>query len=78
MKFSTTHFEGLKLAIEKSCIDLIESKKNYEDLDLSETRYLWDIFWVTGFHKDPDFREASYKDMHIETAIKKAIVELTK
>lgn len=78
MKFSATHFEGLKSAIEKSGIDLVQSKKNYEERELSETKYLWDIFWAVGFHKDPSFREASYKDTHIQTAIKKAIVELIK
>lgn len=78
MKFSTTHFEALKSEIEKSGIDLIETKKNYEEKGLSETRYAWDIFWAVSFHKYPGFREASYKDTHIETATKKAIVELTK
>lgn len=76
MKFSTVHFEGLKSAIQTSGIDLVQTKKNYQDKDLSETRYLWDIFWATGFHKDPSFREANYKDSHIQTAIKKAIIEL--
>tara|TARA_R110000868_G_scaffold303201_1_gene563715 strand:+ start:43 stop:282 length:240 start_codon:yes stop_codon:yes gene_type:complete len=76
MKFSTTHFEGLKSEIEKSGIDLIQTKKNYEEKGLSETRYVWDIFWAVSFHKFPNFREASYKDAHIETAIKKAINEI--
>ncbi len=78
MKFSNIHFESLKSSIASSDIDLTQTKKRYDVLGYSETRFLWDIFWATSFHKDPSFREANYKDLHIQTAIKKAILELTK
>ena len=78
MKFNNIHFESLKSSIASSDIDLKQTKKRYDDLGYSETRFLWDIFWATSFHKDPSFREANYKDLHIQTAIKKAILELTK
>lgn len=78
MKFSSAHFESLKSSIASSDIDLKQTKKRYDDLGHSETRFIWDIFWATSFHKDPSFREANYKDSHIQTAVKKAILEITK
>lgn len=77
MKFTDNHYEALKSAIASKQIDLLKAKKEYEENGLSNQRYLWDIFWFSGYSTNASFREASYKDTHIETAVKKAVLELT-
>lgn len=77
MKFSNEHYEGLKAAIASKEIDLLETKKQYDSKGLSEARMLWDLFWFCGYSKNDSFRAAHYKDSHIETAIRKAVSELT-
>ena len=76
MKFSNEHFTGLKKAIKASMIDLAKTRKQYQDKNLSDTRFLWDIFWASNYHKEEDFRNSHYLDSHIQTAIKNAVKEL--
>lgn len=76
MKMSQEHFETLKTAIEPLVPNF---KAHYEALKVNpkvkdlETRFLWDVFWAanvqTRYHWD-------YKDAHIQTAVKKAVIEL--
>lgn len=76
MKFSNEHFDGLKMAIKKSLIDIAATRKQYKEKGHSETRFLWDIFWASHYSHDESFRQSDYLDTHIQTAIKKAVKEL--
>lgn len=78
MKFTNDHYEALKSAIASKQIDLLKAKKEYEENGLSEQRYLWDLFYYSGYNTNVSFREARYKDSHIETAVKRVVLDLTK
>ena len=78
MKFSATHYNELKQAIINCDINIAQSIENYKSKGLSNQRLLWDIFWCSNFSKNDSFRAASYKDAHIETALKNILFELTK
>jgi len=60
MKFSTEHFAGLKKAIKNTMIDFAATRKEYKEKNLSDTRFLWDIFWASAYHKNEDFRQRKW------------------
>lgn len=76
MKFSTEHYSDLKKAIANSCVDLKATKEAYKEKGLSDTRFIWDIFWASRWSQTDAGRAADYMDTHIQTATKTAINEL--
>lgn len=78
MKFSAQHYNELKQAIINCDIDIAQSIDNYKSKGLSIQRLLWDIFWLSKYSKNDNFRAAHYNDSHIETALKNIVSELTK
>ena len=77
MKFTKEHFEKLKAAIKANCPDVAAMKSDYLNKGRSETKFLWDLFWLSKYNMDQEFRDSDYTDKNIETAMKKAVRDLT-
>jgi hypothetical protein len=79
MKFTSKHLESLKIAIIESDINIKEMKLKYNIEGKSETRFLWDLFWMSKWTKKEHkhYYEGDYNDSHIQTAIKSIVKELT-
>ena len=73
MKFTPEHYQTLK-----SCIKEVIQLPILQKGEKSETRYLWDIFWASGWsHKfNEQYHEGDYLDSHIQTAVKNIVKEL--
>jgi hypothetical protein len=85
MKFTTEHYNILKNRVADLGIDkLKQAKAEYKEKGLSETRFLFDVFYASktkigdgiGLSSNCGI-EGDYNDNHIETAMKKVISELT-
>ena len=80
MKMATPDFEALKAAI--TPLDTEERRNDYRDgrfpradkvHDL-EVRYRWDLYWaVGGLRRVLAGVEHSYKDAHIDTALRRIV-----
>lgn len=77
MKIKKEHYESLKKCIKDTGFNLKHLKEEYNRRELSETRFLWDLFWRSNW--STNYREYYnlYNDTHIETAIRKAVKELS-
>lgn len=83
MKFSDKHYNSLKNCIVETLLTddaLISLENEYKAKNLSETRFLWDIFWFSKWASKcrEDYNEGDYKDVHIQTALKAIVLELKK
>ncbi len=78
MKFSPEHLAQLTKSIESTNVDIEATKAHYKVKGLSEQRFYWDLFWASQWHKSDECRNSDYLDIHIETAIKAAVKEITK
>lgn len=76
MKFTKQDYQELKQSLKDTGIDFKEQKKAYSERMLSETRYIWDMFWATTFSRTALQESREYNDSHIQTAVKRAIKEL--
>lgn len=82
MKITPEDYQVLKNAIKQ----VVNDTPNPEDVfpeNISETRFAWDLFWMTGLRIGDgrgcqgDIDLYSYmNDNHIETALKKIVNEL--
>jgi hypothetical protein len=84
MKFTTEHYNILKNRVADLGIDkLKKAKTEYKEKGLSETRFLFDVFYASktvigdgiGLSSNCGI-EGDYDDSHIKTAMKKVIKEL--
>ena len=75
MKFIPEHYENLKNCIENylknNNLSIAEVKAKYEGKGHSETRFLWDLLWLSKWK-----RIGNYNDAHIQTALKSISQEL--
>lgn len=84
MKFTKEHYDSLKKCIEDMLDETgttIETiKKNYTTLSLSDERFLWDIFWASGWvnAERKHYQEGHYTDNEITTALRKIEKEFRK
>ena len=85
MKFTNEHYSILKNRVADLGIDKLKTAQNeYKQKGLSETRFLFDVFYASktkigdgvGMSSNCGI-EGDYNDNHIETAMKKVIKELT-
>ena len=78
MKFTKEDYQSLKKAVSeafaKHGITANGWIESANALKFSETRMLWDLFWLCGWSKDN--RDNDYLDSHIQTAVKNALKEL--
>ena len=79
MKFTYEHLNSLKKAIIESDINIKEMKLKYNSEGKTETRFLWDLFWISKWTKKEHkhYYEGDYNDSHIQTAMKSITKELT-
>lgn len=85
MKFTNEHYNILKNRVAVIGIaKLKKAKTEYKEKGLSDTRFLFDVFYASktkigdgiGLSSNCGI-EGDYNDGHIETAMKKIIKELT-
>jgi len=77
MKFIEKHFNSLLNCVENALherrMKISEFKREYNGK--SETRFLWDLFWVANWAKyeREHYLEGDYADSHIQTAMKNVV-----
>jgi len=82
MKFTPEHYAELKglvaEVVKKTGKSIKQCRKDYEAINLSEIRFLWDLFWLTKWPRIMRERgeEMDYLDTHISTALRKIVKEL--
>jgi hypothetical protein len=78
MKFTKEHYESLKEAIKKALdrdgMFMSQWKLKYQDQ--SETRMLWDLYWLSGWSNDNRQIVDIYLDSHIQSALRQCAKEL--
>ena len=79
MKFSNEHFESLKQTVKELNIDIPVLNAECKAKGQSETRFLWDLFWASGWTKKEHkhYYEGDYMDSHITTAMKQVVKDLS-
>lgn len=82
MKFQSEHYETLKkcigAAIQGTGKTIAELKEKSKELNESETRFLWNLFWASKWsqlHRE-QYNEGDYMDSHIQTALKNVVKDL--
>lgn len=77
MKVSPVHFAAIQAAFAEKAV---EFATKYQEADLSFQRYLWDHLdyckWVAETLAPDIFHQTDYTDAHIETALRRATLNL--
>jgi hypothetical protein len=78
MKFSAEHYNSLKDAIQKAFdrLGMYSSQWRVKYQDLSETRMLWDMYWLSGWSQANRAAADCYLDAHITSALRKILKEI--
>lgn len=80
MKFKAEHYSSLKESItdliKSKGLTMAEVKEHYSQK--SETYFLWDLFWLSKWStvRDDHYNDGNYLDSHIQTALKRIVMEL--
>jgi hypothetical protein len=81
MKFSKEHYDSLKAAVvaglERNGITIQDALKAASELNCSEIRTLWDLFWLSSWSKNNREMADQYIDDHITSAMRKIVKELS-
>lgn len=85
MKFTKDDYNSLRQAVinkvELNQIDVKATFQHYYDNGIGDRpaiRLCWDLFWLSKWSKNDTNRSKDYKDIHIETAMKKILKEMLK
>ncbi|MEP2668932.1 MAG: hypothetical protein ABJH04_08050 [Cyclobacteriaceae bacterium] len=82
MKFTQQDYTNLKTeivdALTKHGITIHHWVKTASELKYSEIRMLWDLYWLSDWHKKDENRNNDYLDTHITSALRAIVKDLQK
>lgn len=67
---------SIKIALINKGVDILTLERDYKTLELSETRFLWDLYWLSKWSENNRFEASKYNDSHIQTALKNIVKQL--
>lgn len=80
MKFTPEHYQSLKKCVINALSQpgAISTLLNNDCEKQSDTRFLWDIFWLSNWSQieRAHYNDGNYDDSHIQTAMKNIMKEI--